>query len=244
MYFLALATDYDDTLARSSKVEPATLRALQLVKDSGRRLILVTGRTLPDLQSVFPEFGIFDFVVAENGALLFDPAKNEQTPLAEPPPEHFLRRLKQLRVSPLSFGRAIVATREPNETAVLTAIRDLGLELQIIFNKGAVMVLPSNINKATGLMTALARMGIPAHNVVGIGDAENDYEFLVACGCAVAVDNAVPALKEVADWVTQARGSGVVELARLLVEHDLHTLKFSVTRVRPVLGSGANDSQI
>jgi len=242
LYFLALATDYDDTLARWSKVEPATLRALQLVRDSGRRLILVTGRTLPDLQSVFPEIGIFDFVVAENGALLFEPAKNEQTLLAEPPTSHFLRRLKQLRISPLSVGRAIVATREPNETAVLTAIRDLGLELQIIFNKGAVMVLPSTINKATGLRTALTRMGISAHNVVGIGDAENDYEFLAACGCAVAVDNAVPALKEAADWVTHARGSGVVELAHLLVEYDLQTPQFPAPRLGPILRSAAKGS--
>ena len=53
------------------------------------------------------------------------------------------------RTSP--SGRCIVATWEPHERHVLETIRDLGLELQVIFNKGAVMVLPSGINKATGL---------------------------------------------------------------------------------------------
>ena len=61
---------------------------------------------------------------------------------------------------------------------MLEAIRDLGLELQIIFNKGAVMVLPAGVNKASGLAVALARLGLSPHNVVGVGDAENDHAFL------------------------------------------------------------------
>ena len=63
--------------------------------------------------------------------------------------------LKERGVTPLSVGRTIVATVQPNEHIVLQTIRDLGLELQVIFNKGAVMVLPSAVNKGTGLMTAL-----------------------------------------------------------------------------------------
>lgn len=222
MYFAALATDYDETLAESGSVDATTLEALKKVKASGRKLILLTGRRLPELLDVFPQIGLFDLVVAENGGLLFDPGNGQEIPLAGPPPSTFIRRLQKVGVSPLAVGQTIVATWEPHETAVLTAIRDLGLELQIIFNKGAVMVLPSNVNKATGLLSALTRLGLSPLNVVGIGDAENDYAFLTACGCAVAVKNALPAVKEGADWVTRGRcGSGVVELANLLVETDL-----------------------
>jgi hypothetical protein len=46
-------------------------------------------------------------------------------------------------VGPISVGRVIVATWEPHENTVLKTIRDCGLELQVIFNKGAVMVLPA-----------------------------------------------------------------------------------------------------
>lgn len=222
MYFAALATDYDETLAQSGNVDATTLEALKKVKASGRKLILLTGRRLPELLDVFPQIGLFDLVVAENGGLLFDPGNGQEIPLAGPPPSTFIRRLQKVGVSPLAVGQTIVATWEPHETAVLTAIRDLGLELQIIFNKGAVMVLPSNVNKATGLLSALTRLGLSPLNVVGIGDAENDYAFLTACGCAVAVKNALPAVKEGADWVTRGRcGSGVVELVNLLVETDL-----------------------
>ena len=44
-----------------------------------------------------------------------------------------------------------MATWEPHEKTVLEVIRDLGLEFQMIFNKGAVMVLPAGVNKSSGL---------------------------------------------------------------------------------------------
>jgi HAD superfamily hydrolase (TIGR01484 family) len=110
-----------------------------------------------------------------------------------------------------------VATWHPNETVVLETIAELGLELQVIFNKGAVMVLPSGVNKATGLAAALHELDLSRHNVVGVGDAENDHAFLALCECSVAVANALPALAERCDLVTAAeRGAGVEELAALL----------------------------
>jgi hypothetical protein len=59
------------------------------------------------------------------------------------------------------------------------------------------MVLPPGINKATGPKAALADLELSPHNVVGIGDAENDFAFLKSCGCSAAVSNAVPALKKI-----------------------------------------------
>ena len=100
----------------------------------------------------------------------------------------------------------------------LKAIRDLALELHIVFNKGAVMVLPGNVNKAWGLKHALKPLCLSLHNVVGIGDAENDQAFLSACGCAVAVDNALASVKAKADLVVADHGDGVIELARLLTK--------------------------
>ncbi|TIX75382.1 MAG: HAD-IIB family hydrolase, partial [Mesorhizobium sp.] len=192
MYALALATDYDGTLAENGIVSDATRAALGRLKETGRKLIMVTGRELADLESVFPELGIFDKVVAENGALVYTPASKEERILAPAPPAEFVDRLMIRKIAPLSIGRSVVATREPNETIVLEVIKDLGLELEIIFNKGAVMVLPSGVNKATGLAAALEDLGLSAHNVVGIGDAENDHAFLRAVGFGVAVANALP----------------------------------------------------
>ncbi len=100
------------------------------------------------------------------------------------PPDEFIELLRRKGVDRVSVGRVIVATWEPYEKTVLEAIRQLGLELQVVFNKGAVMVLPSGVNKATGLKVALEEIGISPHNVVGVGDAENDHAFLQLCECS------------------------------------------------------------
>ncbi len=151
MYFLALATDYDGTIAHNGSVTAETTAALKRCKETGRRLILVTGRELPDIKRAYPEIKLFDRVVAENGALIYDPSTEEERVIAAAPPAIFVERLKERNVEPLSVGHSIVATWEPQQTIVLEVIRELGLELQIIFNKGAVMVLPPGMNKAAGL---------------------------------------------------------------------------------------------
>jgi hydroxymethylpyrimidine pyrophosphatase-like HAD family hydrolase len=210
--FRALATDYDGTLAHDGAVQKTTLAALQRLKGAGHRLVLVTGRVIHELVATFPEYRVFDLIVAENGALLFHPETQKAELLGPRPPSAFIAALYD-RVLPLQTGHAIVATWEPHEKAVLETIKEMGLELQVIFNKGAVMILPSGVNKATGLRVALRHLEIDSGEVVGIGDAENDHALLEACGLAVAVSNALPALKEKAHFVTEAdHGDGVVEL--------------------------------
>src|SRR6185312_13015738 len=178
MRYLALCCDYDGTLATHGRLLPDTVDALERLIASGRRLLMVTGRELDDLQSVCEQLDLFEYVVAENGALLYHPATRAEQTLAPRPPDKFVATLRSRGVERVSEGRVIVATWEPHETTVLETIRDLGLELQVIFNKGAVMVLPAGVNKATGLAAALEKLKISPHNVVGVGDAENDHSFL------------------------------------------------------------------
>lgn len=222
MRYLALACDYDGTLAHDGRVAPETIAALNRVRVSGRHLILVTGRELSEILGIFPEIKLFERVVAENGALLYRPATGDEVPLGPAPPERFVAELVKRGVSPISVGKTIVATREPHEKTALEVIHSLGLELQVIFNKGAVMILPSGVNKATGLHAAIKEVGVTIEAVVGVGDAENDHAFLEACGCSAAVANALPAIKDRADIVTGApNGLGVVELIDQLLRDDL-----------------------
>jgi len=128
-------------------------------------------------------------------------------------------------------GQCIVATWRPFESTVLEVIRGMGLELQTISNKDALMVLPSGIDKASGLQVALNELGLSPHNTVGVGDAENDDAFLAMCECSVAVANALPALKESADLVTVgSHGAGVEELIVKLLSEDLASLAARVKR--------------
>ena len=55
MRYHVLAADYDGTLADDGRVDAPTLEALRRLADTGRKLVLVTGRQLDDLLAVFPE---------------------------------------------------------------------------------------------------------------------------------------------------------------------------------------------
>lgn len=226
MQYHALAVDYDGTLATEGVVGETTIEALRRLRQSGRRLILVTGRIIDQLLQVFPQVGLCNLIVADNGALLYDPATDERIPLADRPSAEFVEELARRGVPDLEIGDVIVATWEPHESTVLETIRDLGLELQIIFNKGAVMILPTGVNKATGLRCALRKLGLSLHNTVGIGDAENDEAFLKCCDASAAVDNALDVVKRQTDLVMRgARGAGVEELIDMLLENDLRQLR-------------------
>lgn len=237
MRYLALACDYDGTLAEHGSVTTETIEALRRFRQSGRKLILVTGRELTDLERVFPQANLCECIVAENGAVLYWPASREKRVLAPTPPQQFVQLLHEKGIQPLGLGDVIVGTWHPNESIVLEAIRELGLELQVIFNKGAVMVLPAGVNKQSGLAAALAAMDISPHNVVGIGDAENDHAFLNYCECAVAVANALPAVKAAADVVTEEdHGAGVRQLIGHILGDDLATWETKLERRSISLG--------
>jgi len=240
MRYHALACDYDGTLATDGRIAPATSEALRSLRASGRRLLMVTGRQVQDLIAICPDIDLFDLIVAENGAVLYVPATRHARTLAEPPPPELVQRLRQRGVEPLDVGRVIVATERPHEVAALEVIQQLGLELQVIFNKRSVMLLPSGVNKATGLAGALDDLKLSPHNTVAIGDAENDHALLASCELAVAVANAVPTLKQRADLVTAGdHGAGVRELIERLTAGDLADLAPALERHDIPVGTDA-----
>jgi hydroxymethylpyrimidine pyrophosphatase-like HAD family hydrolase len=221
MKYRALATDYDGTLAHDGRVDESTVAALNEARAAGLRLIMVTGRELSDLFNTFDHVASFDRIVAENGAVLYDPASQVVETLAAAPPPALLTSLAAAGI-PVSIGHSIVATVEPHDQVVQQAIHDLALEWHVIFNKGSVMALPADVTKATGLIPALKALDLAAADTVAVGDAENDQAFLRACGLGVAVANALPSVKEVADLVVAgARGAGVTELIELMLSGEL-----------------------
>ena len=245
MRYFCLACDYDGTLADEGTVSGSTLAALTRLKASGRRLILVTGRELDDLLQAFPENSLFERIVAENGALLYCPSSRDTKMLGEAPPLAFIDALREHHVEPLSIGRSIVATQESQDARVLEIIHHLGLELQVIYNKGSVMILPSGVNKATGLLAALSELGLSEHNAVAVGDAENDHALLNICECRVAVENAVTTLKERADMTTtEPSGKGVEQLIDKLLANDLEDIETRRTRSHVLLGNSPDGLEV
>ncbi|WP_027714375.1 HAD hydrolase family protein [Desulfuromonas sp. TF] len=245
MRYLALVTDYDNTLAKDGRVTDSVVAKLRELRDSGRRVLLVTGRRIDDLLTVCGCIDCFDYVVAENGAVLYEPKTRESILLAEPPPEHFIVALQNRGVCPLEVGKVIVATHVPHVETVMETIQKFGLELQVIFNRGAVMVLPSGVNKASGVKYALRLLGMSPHEVVGVGDAENDHSFLRLSECAVAVANAIDSIKAIAAFVTDGEtGEGISELIDELITNDLEPIDTKLAHHHIALGTRLDGTMV
>jgi len=213
-----LATDYDGTLAENGLVAAETIAALERLKASGRRLVVVTGRQAADLVAAFPRVDLADRVVAENGATLYRPGTGGEVRLTRPVDERLVAALREQRVEPLSVGRCVVATSEANAATVVDAAKRLGLELEVGLNKGAAMALPHGVDKGTGLAAALDDLGLSPEETVGVGDAENDVAFLRLCGRSAAVANALATVQEGVDLELAAEdGAGVRELVELVL---------------------------
>jgi hydroxymethylpyrimidine pyrophosphatase-like HAD family hydrolase len=245
MRYLALAVDYDGTAATGGELSDAASSALERLRSSGRRVVLVTGRRVDDLLRLCPRITLFDLVVAENGGVIYDPPSREEILLGTPLPARFAEQLHARGVAPLEEGAVVVATDEPHSEAMLGVIRELGLEVHVIFNRGAVMALPTGVNKATGLEVAVRRLGMSRHEVVGVGDAENDHSLLEYCECGVAVANAVDSLKESAAFVTRGGdGTGVAELIDELIDNDLHRMEGKLERHLVLVGERPDGSEV
>ncbi len=212
-YFRAVATDLDGTLAYHDEVDPEVIEALREIRTRGIRTVLVTGRILAELRQVFPTLeDEFDLVVAENGGVLSGPTGVR--PLSSPVDPDLAQALTRRDV-PIRVGRVLLACGAGCEEAVAEEVRRSGYELQLVRNRGALMVLPPGVNKGTGVMEALGDLGISRHSTVALGDAENDHSLLAACELAVAVADAVFPLQQHADVVLEKAGAeGVTEFLR------------------------------
>jgi Cof subfamily protein (haloacid dehalogenase superfamily) len=67
--------------------------------------------------------------------------------------------------------------------------------------------------KAQALQRVADHYGVPMEQVMAVGDAPNDVGMLQLAGVAVAMDNAHPAVKEVADWIAPSNNDHGVHAA-------------------------------
>jgi hydroxymethylpyrimidine pyrophosphatase-like HAD family hydrolase len=219
--YRGFAIDYDGTLTDSGVPAEDVLASIAEAREAGRHVVLVTGRIIEELLAVFPDArSHFDAIVAENGCVLLG-AEGAGRPLAPAVEAQLGRRLETRRV-PFRAGQVLLATQMEHATTILEEVEALGLELQLIRNRSELMVLPSGFNKGTGVIEALAALGVDRHNVVAIGDAENDHSLFGACEIGVAVGNAIDSLKAHAEVVlSQPDGHGVASFLRQVLRGDL-----------------------
>lgn len=244
MRYVVLAAGFDGTLARDGRCDERCTDALRELSATGRKLILVTGRELRPLLEIFPEARLFDYIVAENGAVLHRTATRESEILGQAPPEILLQELRRQQITPLSVGSSIITTAAEHADAARAALRKLKLHLdyELVNNDEMLFILPPGVDEASGINEALRELGVSRHNLVAIGNGDNDLPLFASAEHAVAVDNSSEAVKQAADRVTHgAYCDGFLELARDLVATDLAN---ATPRRRIVLGKDEHQCEV
>jgi hydroxymethylpyrimidine pyrophosphatase-like HAD family hydrolase len=158
--------------------------------------------------------GFVDAIIAENGAVIYDPADGAKVLLGEG-----LEELKSafVGVDFVEVEEVIVATTRPYLGDVKEIIRRNDLSVDIELNRDDVMIMPKGVDKGSGIAKAAEIYGINRENLACIGDAENDLKMFGVAGVKVAVANALDALKDEADIVcSEPYGDGVKEFVRSL----------------------------
>jgi hydroxymethylpyrimidine pyrophosphatase-like HAD family hydrolase len=210
MYRRILAFNFDGTLAQDGHVPLALQKALQQSDAAGYRLFMVTGRRFGDA-----ELGLLEEILAgivwENGAVLHHTSTDEvYLPFGHTDPR--LVEALQLAHVPLEQGRAIVSTSEAYDEDVWQVLSGSGVDAVVTHDRDMIRILPPGAAKGAGLERLLGLCGLSPRNLVGFGDGEGDLSLLLLGEFGVAVADAVPSLKRVADLVTDRPGpAGVLE---------------------------------
>ena len=76
-----------------------------------------------------------------------------------------------------------------------------------------IQITDRQVSKATALLRVAGHYDIPMNQVMAIGDAANDIPMIQAAGIAIAMDNATPQVKRIADWVAPSNNDHGVHAA-------------------------------
>lgn len=210
MYRHILAFDSNGTLAENGTVPPKLQAALEHLRKAGYVLFLVTGKRYQSIE-LGSLRNAFAGIVWENGAVLHHIVTDElYLPFGHVDPR-LVEALETAGV-PLQRGRATVSTHEHHGETVWHVLNQWGGDAVVTYDKGTLHLLPPGAAKGAGLERLLGLCAFSPRNLVSFGDGESDLSLLQLGEAGIAVADAVPSLKEVADLVTSHPGpAGVLE---------------------------------
>jgi phosphoglycolate phosphatase (TIGR01487 family) len=215
----AVVIDIDGTLTDMQR--RLDLKAAAAIRELTVPVILASGNVLGFVKCAAKLIGTSDIMIAENGGVVsmgFDGPVHVSGDNARCKEIlEILRKHFDLEELDGAERRSEVALRRNFD---IDAARQVLVDgniggIELVDTGFAVHIKTVDVNKGTALVMIAEMMGLDAGDFVAIGDSANDIEMIRTAGLGVAVGNAHPALKEVADLVTTGQyGAGVVEVLK------------------------------
>ncbi|MEM3366646.1 MAG: HAD hydrolase family protein [Candidatus Methanomethyliaceae archaeon] len=214
-----IVMDYDRTIASEDLGFKISDEVKEFLIKITQKKILATGRLFEDIPDK-DVVKIFDSLVVENGTILITERGNRKEVLVGSEWLDTKKDLvKTLQEEGIKFKEGtVIIFGDRRDAALLESIiidRGLQNEIFIDFNKDGYMILPAGWNKGKGAKIAAINLG--GGRLMAIGDEINDMPLFEIADIRVAVGNAVPELKKMADIICQEdNGKGVIEVLKSL----------------------------
>ncbi len=229
MKYKAIIMDLDGTCI-PNRLDAVPSEAVRSAIAQARKKISVcaaTGRPLSIAKRVIRELGITDYCATSDATVIYHPKTDKVVrsfPLipeaAEAVKQHLINRKMRFMVGEEQKEDEYSGNALPNPTHSLAVPElsneqadDLVQSLTHVPNisvmkvksfkpdKVWVTITHAEATKLHGVMVITELLGIDPSEVIGVGDGYNDYPLLSACGLKIAMGNAVPELKAIADFI-------------------------------------------
>lgn len=217
----AIAVDVDGTITdHEHHVCLEAIDVLRRAESKGVHVILVSGNVLPVTWALSRFIGTTGPIVAENGCVICHEKRIYDLCDSKPVFRAYDMIKKRIKVERLFTDQwrrnEVVLKKDVDPEKVRSILR--GQEVEVYDSGFGIHIVPKNVNKLKGLEFAARLIQIPLYRIMAIGDGENDLEMVNGSGIGVAVANAAPSVRAVADFITPSSdGQGVVEAIEDLV---------------------------
>jgi len=221
--------DLDDTTVLHGKENLPSPRVTESIAKAKERIhvCIATARTLKDAMPVVSHLSLSGPCIFTNGTQIYDPEK--KTIIHEVLlPREIIPKVyeicQKLHVSSLLYNGdqdvpleglnsdtkilsiympQVEPNRADNIVEALKVIPGINVQKLSAWDKRymSIDVTSEKASKLHGIVEVARILGIKTEDIIGVGDGYNDFPLLLACGLKIAMGNAVPELKEIADFI-------------------------------------------
>ncbi len=229
MKYKALILDLDGTTIANYSPNPPTPRVTEAIKKAHKRIhiSIATGRPLYEVKHLIDHLELSGPCILNNGSQIYDPVRKKiihevlfHKELV--PSIYAFCKKRRLEVRMFNGIQDIVYTGEPLPGKVLSlyiprgsiktmdalvaycsTLPHVATHRMITLKEGfhSVEITHTDASKLHGIVEVMRHLNIQTEEIIGVGDSYNDYPLLMACGLKIAMGNAVPELKAIADFV-------------------------------------------
>ena len=215
---------------KSTAVSERLLKAVEKCQNLGVRFSLATARSLEWVDDLIRSLKLNSYIILDNGARIYDCMTERyifNTYIPAPKAEEIMRLLKQFpyekfyvdkekrRIydpdNPPKFKdlvKIVILHISPYEAQevfeIVSSIKDVRITKSVSgVNpvKESIHITNYDAAKHKALKRIIDLSGISMDQVLAIGDSYNDFSLLTSSGYKVAMGNAVPEIKAIADYI-------------------------------------------